>query len=112
MLEVESQVIEIIGKGIDALNRLSEGIERLVDEPMVEVESTPPKCPHCNILYPTIIVAPTEQLIGPIDEFILVCNCDNCGKEIFGIVTGWMIQGDKGSAISNAKQIAERNGNG
>ena len=109
-MEHEDEFLTLMKKGIRSVNKLSKNLERLVDEPMVEIESAPPKCPHCNIINPSIVMAPSDQIAGPVNEFILVGRCTNCQNDIFGIATGWLINSDQKTAIDNLKQILGRNG--
>lgn len=107
-MENEDRLYQLMERGIESLDNLTTNIGRLLDEPMVELEGSPSKCPHCNILNPTIMVSSTDATIGKIDEFVLVAMCESCKNEIFGIVPNWIINSDKQTAIDNLRQIIER----
>lgn len=99
----------MFGGLIKSLDRLSSGIERMLDEPMIELESsTPLKCPHCGIINPTVVVPANDSMQGRVSEFVLLGSCLACGNEIFGISNAWMLYAQKEVAVENLTLLLER----
>lgn len=107
--EDKESLLEIAKRGIDAVDRLSSGIEKLLEEPMVEIDPAPPSCPHCKDINPMIRVEPSDQAIsGQIAEFVLIATCGKCKKELYGICNSWVIFPDKKSARVQGQIVIER----
>lgn len=93
---------------IERLADANEAIVKLAGEQQEEMNAPtpgPPFCPHCGTFNP-----PVQQLAaggGPMQEFILVAQCERCGKVLYGIPEGWQLA----STEDEARSIIEKGGN-
>lgn len=102
--------LQKLDEGLTTVNRIADSLEKLVNEPLVQIESPPPQCPHCGKFNPEVQIDQSTAK-GHIGEFVLECICGNCGKEIYGCVAVWDLQGTRTGAIQVGTQIAERANN-
>jgi hypothetical protein len=72
------------------LERIARGVERLAEDPVVEIESGPPICPHCNVFNPDVHVNADEGR-GPLYEFFVIAECQNCQNTIYVLPIQWSI---------------------
>ena len=64
------------------LERLVVGVERLAEDPVVEIESGPPICPHCNRVNPIVDVNEGGGR-GRLYECFIVARCAGCHEEFY-----------------------------
>jgi len=89
---------ELIERGVVAL-------ERLAQDPVIEIEAAPPVCPHCNNLNPKVTIE--KDADGPLGECVLQARCENCGRGFFAIPITWQMA----TSVEEVKQeMAERAG--
>lgn len=86
---------EYLERGIAAL-------ESLAQDPVIEIETAPPVCPHCGRMNPTVRVQETEA-IGSMAEIVYRFHCTHCNSVFYGIPIQW----DCVKETSEAKSILE-----
>lgn len=59
------------------LERIATGIERLAEEPVINMETTIPVCPHCNSHDPVVLVKESEGA-GKLGEIVFQVRCGRC----------------------------------
>lgn len=59
------------------LERLCTGVERLAEDPVVNMETTIPVCPHCNANDPVVLVKESEGA-GKLGEIVFQVRCGRC----------------------------------
>jgi hypothetical protein len=75
------------------LERIAKGIEKLAEDPIVEMEVGPPVCPHCDRLNPRI--ATHEQGgTGQLYEMFVAMRCEECGGDFYGVPVQWEMHTD------------------
>lgn len=84
--EVKAALREFTSLG----KRIAEGIEKLNDSPVLEVESGPALCPHCQTINPVVIIEDTEGR-GHMAELVMECQCCHCSKTFYGRPMNWAI---------------------
>lgn len=57
--------------------RIATGIERLAEDPVVNLETTIPVCPHCNTNDPVVMVKESEGA-GKLGEIVFQVTCGKC----------------------------------
>ncbi len=72
----------------EILERIAVGIERLAEDPVIQVETGPPVCPHCEEMNPTIRVDESEAT-GKMAEFVIQAQCQHCGKVFYALPIHW-----------------------
>ena len=77
MDEVEAKLLEI-------LERIATGVERLGEDPVVNMETSIPVCPHCNQNDPVVMVKESEGA-GKLGEIVFQVKCGRC-QENFIII--------------------------
>jgi hypothetical protein len=70
------------------LERAVIAIEKLADDPVLQVESGPPVCPHCGTINPSVTVHESDGT-GPFATFLIEPECGNCGEGFFAIPIVW-----------------------
>jgi hypothetical protein len=63
-------------------------LERMAEDPVVEMEAGPPVCPHCSAFNPEIAVR-EEEARGPISGYIVNARCLSCGQEFYAVPHTW-----------------------
>jgi hypothetical protein len=79
---------------MDTLERIAAGIEKLAEEPVLEMEVAPPVCPHCGVFNPKISVADGMGGEGPLAEWFLEMTCQECGAQFYGAPVQWSMHRD------------------
>lgn len=74
----------------ELLERIANGVERLAEDPVVEIETGPPVCPACGRFNPVISVRENEAQ-GPISEYLLHCSCNSCGQRFYALPVMWQM---------------------
>lgn len=88
----------------ELLQRAVAAIERLSEDPVIQVETMPPVCPHCDEMNPTVSVNDTAGQ-GPLAEIVIQATCLKCHKEFIAMP----VQMEMAMTISEASEImAER----
>lgn len=72
----------------ELLERIALGVERLGEDPVIQMETGPPNCPHCDTVNPIVAVRESEAA-GPMAEFIIRATCENCGYEFYAMPLQW-----------------------
>lgn len=99
-------------KYLDRICSSLEKLEKLADEPFVEIEPVPPSCPHCSVIDPEVVTSEDGGGTGKLSSFILIGICKNCGNKLFGVVNHWVVHTKQSEARDNINQIKERLGYG
>lgn len=78
---MEQEVLDLLERGVTAL-------EKLNDEPVFQMETGPPVCPHCERMNPNVTVQESEES-GPLAEFVIRCTCNSCHQVFYAIPLQW-----------------------
>lgn len=98
------------------ISRIADSLERLVEtseQPMFEVEPSPPQCPHCGVVNPDVIIDSDGGGDGEahkLTDFVLVCLCMHCHNHVYAVVNHWVVHPGREAAIENIMLIKERTG--
>jgi len=87
------------------LERGVEAVERLAQDPVLEIEAAPPMCPHCGNFNPIVIV--TEGSDGPLSECVLYCQCQNCNQAFYAMPVTWHMHQEMQTVREELKERAE-----
>jgi alpha-ketoglutarate-dependent taurine dioxygenase len=77
----------------EPLERMADSLEQLVEqnkEPLIQIETVPPRCPHCGQINPELTLE-AESGRGKSTEFILEGYCAHCNKPVFGVANQWVL---------------------
>lgn len=78
--------------------------ERMADDPVIQMETKPPVCPHCEKMNPSVRVQESEAE-GKLAEFVIQAQCLYCHKPFFAIPVQWEVA----SSVEEVRQmISER----
>ena len=75
---------------MQTLERMAVAIEKLGEDPVIEMEAGPPICPHCQTHNPGVTVQ-EEESSGPLSEFLLVMKCHSCGADFYAVPFQWQM---------------------
>jgi hypothetical protein len=93
---MEAEKLEgLIERGVSAL-------ERLAQDPVIEMETGPPVCPNCEKKNPKVRVSESEA-DGPLAEFVIKAFCMNCNKPFYAIPLQWICV----LTVSEVAQVVE-----
>lgn len=84
----------------EILTRLTEAVEKLGEDPVIQVETAPPVCPHCETMNPVISVDESGGT-GLMAEFIIRCKCHKCNRIFYALPIQWRCVGE----ISQLEQV-------
>jgi len=79
---------EFLGRGVVALERAAVALERLAEDPVIQMETGPPVCPHCEKMNPMVRVEESNAQ-GPLGEFVIQAHCVNCNHVFYGLPLQW-----------------------
>jgi hypothetical protein len=100
-MSMDRRLEELLERGVKA-------VERLAEDPVIEVETKPPVCPSCDRMNPSVRTQQSEGE-GKLAEFVIQAECQHCHKVFYGIPVQWFTT----SEIEEAKVvIEERSRNG
>jgi hypothetical protein len=80
-MELTRRQEELIERGVVAL-------ERMAEDPVINVEVGPPVCPHCETVNPEIRMEEAEGS-GKLSEFVVQGHCLSCNKIFYAIPDHW-----------------------
>jgi len=92
-VQMTSRQEELIERGVRAL-------ERMAEDPVIQVETGPPVCPHCEKINPTVRVEETTAT-GALGEFIIQAHCTHCNHVFYAVPYQWAVS----KTVSEAGQI-------
>jgi len=88
------------------MERGVKALEKLAEDPVIQIEGGPPVCPHCNTLNPQVSVHENDGE-GPLALFLLDPKCENCGKTFYAVPLEWAIFEAREEAEQEINQRAE-----
>jgi hypothetical protein len=89
----------------ELLERGVRAIERLAEDPVIQVETKPPICPHCETMNPNVRVQEHEA-DGRLAEFVIQAECLKCHKLFLAMPMQWEVV----KTVEDARQLVnERN---
>ena len=80
---MDAELKRLLERGVDALEKLS-------DDPVIDVPVKPPVCPYCDRMNPTIKVRESEAT-GPMAEFVILAECQSCRQHFYTVPEGWNV---------------------
>lgn len=78
---VTTPLMALLARGVEALEKLS-------DDPVIDVPVKPPICPNCERMNPFVRVRESEAT-GPLFEFVILCECMSCNEIFYALAEGW-----------------------
>jgi hypothetical protein len=76
-------------QGIPAsLERIADALEKLGEDPVIQIETAPPVFPHCERMNPTVAVDESGG-VGALAEFVIRCECDHCKNVFYVLPIQW-----------------------
>lgn len=72
----------------DLLQRGVTALERMAEDPIVNLEIGIPACPHCDTINPMVMVRESEA-VGKLAEVVFQCTCQSCHEQFIGMPTQW-----------------------
>lgn len=87
--------------------RIASALEKLTEDPQIEIEAGPPMCPNCGKFDPEILLPTQEAARGKMSELIVDGNCVECGSPIFIITESYSVHKSRQTAIEEIKQRTE-----
>jgi len=70
------------------LERGVKALESMAEDPVIEMPTGPPVCPHCERINPTVRVSESEAT-GPLGEFVIQAHCVHCNSVFYGVPVLW-----------------------
>jgi len=78
---MNQEAMGLLERGVSAL-------ERLAQDPEIQIETGPPVCPHCQTMNPNVRVSESDEE-GRMAEFIIKAYCTSCNKFFYAIPMNW-----------------------
>jgi len=102
---------EILGRSVTALERAADALERLAEDPVIEMETGPPVCPHCETINPTVRVEESSAQ-GKLGEFVIQAHCLHCNSVIYALPVQWQCVKTTDEAGEILREMEEIRGHG
>jgi hypothetical protein len=71
------------------VERMAISLEKLAEDPVLQIESGPPVCPFCNTIAEVEIQEDSGE--GPLAVYIIKPTCLHCHNPFFAIPLEWAI---------------------
>jgi hypothetical protein len=81
-------VVEITRRQEELMERAVSALERMAEDPVIEMETAPPVCPHCEKFNPDVRIHEAEAS-GPMSEFVIQAQCLTCIKVFYALPFQW-----------------------
>lgn len=104
----EKRLLEIGESIVKSIDNLASTIKEVNEEANIEIEPTPPKCPHCNDINPVVKTEAQEASEGALLDLVLDLTCMKCKNKFYVLITGWAICNNVKDAQMNGRLIMER----
>jgi hypothetical protein len=72
----------------ELLERAVSALERLAQDPIVEIEAGPPVCPACGAFNPQVTITEGEAT-GPMFEYFAQVTCNSCQQRFYALPDVW-----------------------
>lgn len=95
----------------EILERIAVGIERLAEDPVIQMETGPPVCPHCERVNPNVRVNESGGS-GPLAEFVIQASCLHCGRTFYALPVQWQCAAQLSHVEPLLQQLKELSGYG
>jgi hypothetical protein len=79
---VDRRYEELLERGVNAL-------ERLAEDPVIQIETGPPVCPFCDTMNPSVRVEESSSS-GPLVEFVIQAHCLHCNQVFYAVPYQWV----------------------
>lgn len=99
----EEKLEGLLERGVSALERLSE-------DPVIQMETGPPVCPHCERINPVVRVE-EGTATGMLAEFLIQALCQHCNKIFYALPLQWATVKNPSEAKQVITERAELSGN-
>jgi hypothetical protein len=66
-------------------------LEKLAEDPVLQIEAGPPICPHCQTINPEVTVVADSGGKGPLSEFAILPECGSCEQKFYAVPIEWAI---------------------
>ena|SRR5215510_10428706 len=81
---MDERTIEgLLERGVSAL-------EKLAEDPLLNMEAGPPFCPHCKAHDPEVGIREAEAR-GPLSQYVVYAKCGSCDEEFYAAPYVWQI---------------------
>lgn len=95
----------------DKLDRIADALERLGDDPVIQMETGPPVCPHCERMNPNVDVEESGGS-GPLSEFVIRATCLHCNNVFYCLIMQWQTVAEISQIQPLMDQLKELSGYG
>jgi hypothetical protein len=85
-------------RGIQAVEKIATALEGFREDNEIQVQFGPPICPHCGVFNPRVRTHESADE-GPLADYIIDCDCCECGKRMFGVVESYSMHATRDTAI-------------
>ena len=65
------------------LERIADALEKLIEQPEIELEFGPPICASCGKFNPVIRIDAQDAQEGPMLEIVTVATCTHCNERLY-----------------------------
>lgn len=99
---MEQQMFDLLERGVIALEKLGE-------DPVIQMETGPPICPYCERVNPRVRQSESEA-DGKMAEIVYRFHCLNCNGVFYGIPLHWSMCQDVQQAEAVIRERADVSG--
>lgn len=94
------------GRLEELLERIASGVEKLANDPEIEIDSGPALCPACGKLNPIVDMPSSEGGRGPLAEIAIEAQCTHCGHNLYAVVESYSMHQHREQAVAEIKERA------
>ncbi len=91
----------------ELLERMCVSLEKISNDPEIEIDAGPPLCPSCGTLNPKVRLPQTEGGTGPLGEIMIEAICASCSHTIYVVIESYSCHNDREKATLEAQGRAE-----
>jgi hypothetical protein len=89
---LDTHTRELLQRGVSAL-------ERMAEDPVINLEIGIPACPHCETVNPIVMVRESEAA-GRLAEAVFQCTCQSCHQTFIAMPVQWFCARDTDEAAA------------
>jgi len=100
---MDERLEEFLERGVTAL-------EKLAEEPILNIEATPSRCTNCGKIDPFVKIQNEDtEGSGKLSEFFLVLQCQECNKSFYAAPAGWFCYQSSAEMLSDLEEAGRKN---
>jgi hypothetical protein len=88
----------------ELLERMANALDKMSNDPEIEIEGGPPICANCGRMNPIVDLSPQPGGRGPLAEIAIEATCTHCGSLTIAIPESYSVHKSRESALKELRE--------